>query len=235
MRLDLLCVKLGIAQSRNKAKEFIHKGFIKVNEEICKKASFEVYDAKVELVETCVFVSRAGEKLWNFLLDFSLDFQGKSALDVGSSTGGFTQVLLKKRIKSVVCVDVGSNQLHKSIKKNPKVVFFENTDIRDFKSDEKFDFVLCDVSFIALKNILPCILTFAKDKIILLFKPQFEVGKEVKRNKKGVVQDKEKIKEALQNNLDLLKQNNLKILCVKKSKIKGKEGNEEFFIACARA
>ena len=234
MRLDVFCTQKGFVDSRNKAQELIKKGLIKVNDKICKKASFEVSNEKIELLQSCIFVSRAGEKLWSFLLDFTLDFENKSALDIGSSTGGFTQVLLKCGIKKVDCVDVGSEQLHKSLRQNPKISLFENTDIRDFKSEEKFDFVLCDVSFITLENILPVILHFAKDKIILLFKPQFEVGKDVKRNKKGVVKDEKKIQETLQKTLDLLMQKDLEILCVEKSKIKGKEGNEEFFIACAK-
>ena len=110
-------------------------------------------------------------------------------------------------------------------------------DIRDFATihKEKFEIVVCDVSFIGLKEILDSIIVLSSDKVILLFKPQFEVGREVKRNKKGVVQNAEAIKKSLENMLALLQKSGFRILECRESKIKGKAGNVEFFIACKKS
>lgn len=238
LRLDIACVKLGITNSRNKARALIEKGEIFVNGIPCLKSAYKLcMQDKVTSLKSKTFVSRAGEKLYCFLKANPIfDFRNKNALDIGSSTGGFCEVLLEKGIQSVVCVDVGNNQLHSTLRGNLRVKSFENTDIRDFVKiyTEKFDVIVCDVSFISIKDILDSIVILAQDKIILLFKPQFEVGREVKRNKKGVVQDKIAIQKALESMLGLLGKNGLKILKCMESEITGKEGNVEFFIACQK-
>ena len=129
---------------------------------------------------------------------YNLNFDKKLVLDIGSSTGGFTQVALEKGALKVVSVDVGNNQLHFSLRDNPKIELFENTDIREFSYPVKFDVIVSDVSFISLLKIIDKIDKLAKNEIILLFKPQFEVGKEVKRDKKGVVKDEKAIKKAIE-------------------------------------
>ncbi|RDU57253.1 TlyA family RNA methyltransferase [Helicobacter sp. MIT 99-5507] len=230
MRLDSFLFINHFVQSRNKANELIKSGFIKVDGKIVLKPSFIVdSDYKIEILKE-VFVSRAGEKLDYYIKSHNLDFSNMNVLDIGSSKGGFTQVLLKYNAKSVTCVDIGRNQLDVSLRNNPKINLFESCDIREFNSLHLFDFIVCDVSFISIKNILDSIFRLLCGEALLLFKPQFEVGKNAKRNKKGVVMQKEAIDSALDEILALLKQYGFLILNVESSKLKGKEGNEEIFI-----
>ena len=195
MRLDIFLEKKGFVKSRNKAKELIKSKKVKVDGKIITKPSFDVDNPKIEILEE-IFVSRAALKLKNYLDKYNICFNDKLVLDIGASTGGFSEVSLLKGAKKVVAVDVGKNQLDKSLKENPKIVSFEETDIRDFSYPYKFDVIVSDVSFISLLKIINKIDELAKNEIILLFKPQFEVGKDVKRDKKGVVKDKEAIKKA---------------------------------------
>ena len=227
MRLDEYLVKNSFVQSRNKAKELIKNEKIKVNGKIITKPSFDVKEAKIEILQK-VYVSRAAWKLKNYLEKYNINFNEKSVIDVGSSTGGFSEVALEKGAKKVVCVDVGTNQLHPKIRQNTKVEVFENTDIRDFDSKEKFDILVSDVSFISLMKIFDKLNEVAKNEMILLFKPQFEVGREAKRDKKGVVVDKEAIKKAKINFEKKIKEYNWQILRDEISSLKGKEGNIEY-------
>ena len=162
-----------------------------------------------------------------------LNLAGVDVLDVGSSTGGFVQILLQRGAKSVTALDVGSSQLSEILRRDPRVIVRENTDIREFESEKKFDLITCDVSFISLKEILPSIDALAGENcdIILLFKPQFEVGRSAKRNKKGVVTDAKAVREARAKfelaavNLGWIMRQTLEC------EVKGKEGNAEFFYA----
>lgn len=219
-------------QSRNKATELIKSNKVKCDGEIITKPSFNVLDFhKIELLEDDFYVSRAAYKLKFFLQELkNFDLKDKNALDIGSSTGGFTQILLENEIKKVTCVDVGTNQLHERIKYNDKINFFENTDIRNFESDEIFDIVTCDVSFISILNIFDAINTLASKDIIILFKPQFEVGSNVKRDKKGIVKDNNAIQKARDNFLNKTNILNWTLKYSNISKLQGKDGNvEEFF------
>lgn len=219
-------------QSRNKATELIKSNKVKCDGEIITKPSFNVLDFhKIELLEDDFYVSRAAYKLKFFLQELkNFDLRDKNALDIGSSTGGFTQILLENEIKKVTCVDVGTNQLHERIKYNDKINFFENTDIRNFESDEIFDIVTCDVSFISILNIIDAINTLASKDIIILFKPQFEVGSSVKRDKKGIVKDNNAIQKARDNFLNKTNILNWTLKYSNISKLQGKDGNvEEFF------
>ena len=226
MRLDEYLVKNNFVESRNKAKELIKNSKIKVDGEIIKKPSFNVENPKIEVLQK-IYVSRAAWKLKNYLEKYDINFNEKSVIDVGSSTGGFSEVALEKGAKKIVCVDVGNNQLHPKIRENKKVEVFENTDIRAFKAKEKFDILVSDVSFISLLKIFDK-LNELSDEMILLFKPQFEVGRDAKRDKRGVVIDKEAIKKAQINFENKIKEYNLKILKKEESSIKGKEGNIEY-------
>lgn len=219
-------------QSRNKATELIKSNKVKCDGEIITKPSFNVLDFhKIELLEDDFYVSRAAYKLKFFLQELkNFNLKDKNALDIGSSTGGFTQILLENEIKKVTCVDVGTNQLHERIKYNDKINFFENTDIRNFESDEIFDIVTCDVSFISILNIIDAINTLASKNIIILFKPQFEVGSNVKRDKKGIVKDNNAIQKARDNFLNKTNILNWTLKYSNISKLQGKDGNvEEFF------
>lgn len=236
-RLDIFLHQNHFTQSRNQSVELIKSGSVSVNGRIVLKPSFLVahstYKAqnpRIEILKKDIFVSRAGEKLDSFIKAHSLDFRGLSVLDIGSAKGGFAQVALKYGAKRVTCVDVGSNQLDSTLRNNPKIFVYENCAIADFESEKHFDFVLCDVSFVSLNHILPDIKRLCADKALLLFKPQFEVGRNAKRNKKGVVVDKRAILNALDLFIAQLKSNNFKVLCAESCAIKGKEGNEEIFI-----
>ena len=229
-RLDIFLVEKSFFESRNKANEAIKSRNVKIDGKIVTKPSFLVSDiSRIEIFQKDRYVSRAGNKLKEFLKENSVDIKGKTCLDIGSSTGGFCEVLLEYGAKEVYAVDVGSNQLHLKLKNDKRVKSFEKCDIRDFKSDKKFDVVTCDVSFVGISHILPKIKELSNDKILLLFKPQFEVGKDVKRDKKGVIKDKDAIKRVLVKFESLLVSEKLKLIKKEISKIKGKEGNEEYF------
>ena len=225
MRLDEYLVKQKFVDSRNKAKELIKNKKVKVDGNIATKPSLNVENPNIEILDK-VYVSRAAFKLKNYLDKYNISFEGKNVIDVGSSTGGFSEVALEKGAKKVVCVDVGNNQLHKKLRENPKVEVFENTDIRDFEYKDKFDILVSDVSFISLLKIFDK-LSSLSDEMILLFKPQFEVGKEAKRDKRGVVIDKNAIDKAREN-FEKYVSKDFDILRSEEASIKGKEGNIEY-------
>jgi len=232
VRLDSYLVQESYFESRNRAKEAIKDLRVKVDGEVIKKPSFNVEDsAKVEVESSKFYISRAARKLEEYLKEFEINFNGAKVLDIGSSTGGFTQIALEKGAKRVDCVDVGSNQLHHLLRENNKVNIYEETDIRDFNGFD-YDIVISDVSFISLLKIIDKIDNIVnKDAtILLLFKPQFEVGLGVKRDSKGVVKDLKAIKRARE--IFLLSCRNLgwELLDSRDSRVAGKEGNiEEFF------
>ena len=231
MRLDNYLVENGYFESRNRAKEAIKDGLIEINNKTIKKPSFNVENRdKILVKEHKFYISRAAKKLESYLKEFNLPIKGANALDVGSSTGGFSQILLENGAKSVTCVDVGKEQLHQLLRDNPKVKVYEQTDIRDFES-EPFDLIVSDVSFISLNLIIDSINRLSKKgtTITLLFKPQFEVGKDAKRDSKGVVIDLEAIKIAQNLFIQNTKKLNWKLIDSRISKIEGKEGNKEFF------
>ncbi len=229
MRIDQYLKENFDIQSRNKASELIKAKKIKVDGKIITKTSLDVNEnSNIEILEDDFFVSRAAYKLKYFLEELpNINLKNTISLDIGSSTGGFTQILLNNDVKEVICVDVGSNQLHEKIKADNRISFFENTDIRDFKSEKEFEIVTCDVSFISILNIIEDINRLANDKIIILFKPQFEVGTNVKRDKKGVVKDKKAIIKSREKFLDYTKLLNWELKYSSMSKLQGKDGNEE--------
>lgn len=185
MRLDIYLTNNFDIQSRNKAHELIKTNKIKVDGKIITKPSFEIDETMaIEILDDDMLVSRAGYKLKYFLTELGIDLSTLKGLDIGSSTGGFAQVLLKNGLSYLTCVDVGTNQLHEKVKEYDNLEFFENTDIRDFNPDKQYDIVTCDVSFISVHNILKDIDRLASNHIVVLFKPQFEVGKIAKRDKK---------------------------------------------------
>jgi 23S rRNA (cytidine1920-2'-O)/16S rRNA (cytidine1409-2'-O)-methyltransferase len=234
MRLDIYLTKNYNIQSRNKANELIKAKKIKVNDDIITKASFKIIDddTKIEILENDFYVSRSAYKLKYFLEEIKdkIIIDEKIALDIGSSTGGFTQILLENNVKSVDCVDVGSNQLHKNIKDNNKIFMFEKTDIRIFDSMKLYDIVTCDVSFISIHNILDDINRLSSKNIIILFKPQYEVGAKVKRDRAGVVKDKKAILFARDKFIATTTYLKWKLIYSSPSQIEGKNGNlEELF------
>lgn len=228
-RLDNYLVEKEFTDSRNKAQTLIKEGLVSVNEKVITKSSFKLNaDDVVSVSEHKQYVSRAAYKLALFLEEIALDVQDKTALDIGSSTGGFTQVLLENGVKEVSAVDVGKGQLHKSLLAETRVFSYESCDIREFKSDKKFDIVVSDVAFISLLHILDDVQRLATKDIILLFKPQFEVGREAKRDSNGVVLDESAISDAMQKFENECKNKGWKLMRKSPSKLTGKEGNLEY-------
>jgi len=221
----------GLARSRNKASEMIKNREVLVDGNVVTKSSFKISEnSNVTVEEKIQYVGRAGNKLKGFLQDFrALHVKGANCLDIGSSTGGFVQVLLEEGALHVSAVDVGSEQLHISLRDDKRIKLYEQTDIREFKSDEKFDLVTCDVSFIGIEQILDDINRLSKDKILILFKPQFEVGVGVKRTSKGVVKDEFAIKKVKDKFMASCFALGWELLSTQESILKGKEGNEETF------
>lgn len=229
MRLDNYLVDADLVGSRTKAQGIIKDGLVSVNDKVIKKSSHKLEDTdKVEVAGHKEYVSRASYKLKGFLDELSLDAKDLVCLDIGSSTGGFTQVLLEYGAKEVSAVDVGTRQLHEILKNDERVHSYENCDIREFKSEKTFDLVVSDVAFISLLNILDAVEELANDKIILLFKPQFEVGRDVKRDKHGVVLDDKAIETAMNKFEDECINKGWKMIFKSPSKLTGKEGNLEY-------
>ncbi|MFK5937135.1 MAG: TlyA family RNA methyltransferase [Sulfurimonas sp.] len=228
-RLDNFLVQKEFVDSRNKAQAIIKNGLVSVSGKIIKKSSFKVQESdEVKVGEHKSYVSRAAFKLAAFLEELSLNVKDKIALDIGSSTGGFTQVLLEGNVAEVSAVDVGSNQLHPSIKNDNRVYSYENCDIREFQSNKFFNLVVSDVAFISLLYILDDVDRLATEDIILLFKPQFEVGREVKRNSNGVVLDAKAIEKAREKFEDACALKGWKLHTKSVSKLTGKDGNIEY-------
>ncbi len=231
MRLDIYLTKYNNIQSRNKSSELIKLQKVTVDGKIVTKPSFKIEEGMdVVINQDEFFVSRAAYKLKYFLEEFNIVIKDAEALDIGSSTGGFTQIALRNGVKSITCVDVGSNQLHESLKSDNRIIVQENTDIRSFHPNKKYDLVTCDVSFISILNILDDIARLASDKIIILYKPQFEVGREVKRDSAGVVMDPEAVEKCRQEFIQQTRKHGWKLIYNNQSALAGKSGNvEELF------
>lgn len=187
MRLDKYLVEKNFFATREKASFAIKKGMVIINDFCIKKTSYlvnvEQDEIKILEEEILKYVSRGGLKLEKAIVDFKLDFTNKNVLDIGSSTGGFTDCALQNGATHVSAVDVGSNQLDAGLRANPKIQLFENTDFRDIKPNQllhqKYDIILSDVSFISVTKLFPFILSYMDVNTIFvcLIKPQFEAGR----------------------------------------------------------
>lgn len=191
MRLDVEIARRGLVTTRSQAESFIKLGEITVNNQVIKKPGYFVSESDAILIAAGEqYVSRAGLKLASVAQLLKLDFRDKIVLDVGSSTGGFTDYALRHGAKKVYAVDVGTDQLHPSLRDNPQIELHEKTDIRDFYIDEKPDIIVIDVSFISLREILPHIAReLMKEATIIaaMVKPQFEAGRD--QVNKGVIKN----------------------------------------------
>lgn len=233
-RIDILLKEKGLVKSRELAKKAISKNLVKYNDNIVKKVSIKVpIDANIELINPPLkYVSRAGYKLEKAINYFDINIKCKIAMDMGASTGGFTDCMLKNGIKKVYAVDVGYNQLDDNIIQNPNVINMEKINIRYLDTDrikEKIDFISIDVSFISLTKILPVAKKILKDngEIVALIKPQFEAGKELV-GKKGIVKDKKTHLMVINKIKIFLNTINLYLTDIYYSPIKGGDGNIEF-------
>lgn len=231
MRLDIY-LSIEKDMTRSKAKDLIKRGKVLVDDKIIEKPSFDVSEENNIKIfdEDNIYVSRAGNKLEAAILNFGVDLQGKICLDIGSSTGGFTQCLIRFGAKEVYSVDVGKDQFHESLKSINNIHLYEETDIRDFsKKGLAFDIIVCDVSFISIEAIVDDITKMSKENtvIIVLIKPQFEVGKDGV-NKRGIVLDPSKHLRAIENVKKAFDMHGFKFCGIIESPIKGKAGNKEF-------
>lgn len=228
MRLDKYLVEEGYFESRNRALDAIKRGKVFVDGVVAKASHKCSEESNIDIDQEKFYVSRAAKKLELFLEEYSMELKEKRALDIGSSTGGFVQVLLENNVASVACVDVGSNQLHHSLRDNDKVDVFEETDIRNFTPSKPFEVVTCDVSFISILQIVDAIDHLSCADMVLLFKPQFEVGRNVKRDSRGVVVNQEAIEEAKELFENKAKELNWELCYRTPSKLAGKSGNIEY-------
>lgn len=189
-RLDQALVARGLVATRSQAESWIRLGRVSVDDRIIKKPGYFAADtAKVKLAAEEKYVSRAGLKLASVAKVLKLDFEDRVVLDVGSSTGGFTDYALKHGARKVIAVDVGTDQLHPSLRSDKRIELFEKTDIRDFQPSETPELVVIDVSFISLRQILPHVAGLSNPKTIVaaMVKPQFEAGRD--QVQKGVIKN----------------------------------------------
>ncbi|MFC2510798.1 MAG: TlyA family RNA methyltransferase [Candidatus Nanoperiomorbus sp.] len=190
VRLDKALVQLGLVATRSQAESYIRLGRVKVAGRLITKPGYFVHDLSlVELDQPEQFVSRAGLKLASVADKLAVDFRGKLVLDVGSSTGGFTDYALSRGAQRVICVDVGTDQLHPKLRRDARVELHEKTDIRDFVTDQSVDIILIDVSFISLREVLPHLAELAnrQTQVVAMVKPQFETGNRLKN--RGVIKN----------------------------------------------
>lgn len=249
-RLDKHLADIKLVNSRSQAENLIRLGNVKVNSNIVKKPGAMVSGTdSIQLTSQDQYVSRAGLKLASVANQLKLDFSGKVVLDVGSSTGGFTDYALRHGAKKVIAVDVGTNQLHPSLYDHPQIELHEKTDIRDFKTGQKIDLVVADVSFISLQQVLPAVTKLMnKDTLLVaMAKPQFEVYAEQSRStginkhpstnsgfrtskalNKGVIKNEKMRREVLKTLEEWLK-NVFVIINKADSEITGAKGNRERF------
>ena len=190
VRLDKALVQLGLVTTRSQAESYIRLGRVKVAGRLITKPGYFVHDLSlVELDQPEQFVSRAGLKLASVADKLAVDFRDKTVLDVGSSTGGFTDYALSRGARRVICVDVGTDQLHPKLRRDVRVELHEKTDIRDFATDQSVDIILIDVSFISLREVLPHLAELAtrQTQVVAMVKPQFETGNRLKN--RGVIKN----------------------------------------------
>lgn len=229
-RLDQLVVTKGLVASRSQAESFIRLGKVTVNGKVVTKPGTFVADTAVlELSQKEQYVSRAGMKLASVAELFSLDFADKTVLDVGSSTGGFTDYALKRGARKVIAVDVGTDQLHPRLRSHDKIELHEKTDIRDFFLESKPDIVVMDVSFISLRLILPHIaneLSGRDTQIVAMLKPQFEAGKH--QINKGIIKN-DAIRRTILKDFEVWTKQYFVIRDKRDSAVAGANGNQERF------
>ena len=235
-RLDVLLVRLGYFESREKAKAAVRAGLVYVDNQRCDKAGTPVKEtAHIEIKQDlCPYVGRGGLKLEKALEQFDIDLQGCNAMDIGASTGGFTDCMLQKGAKKVYAIDVGYGQLHCKLRNDPRVVNIERTNIRYLDTDaikDPIDFISIDVSFISLNLVFPVAskLLIEGGQIVCLIKPQFEAGKS-QVGKHGIVKDPSVHAEVLRKVMEYGEKHGLIAEALTWSPIKGAKGNIEYLL-----
>ncbi|MBJ7533287.1 TlyA family RNA methyltransferase [Rhodomicrobium vannielii ATCC 17100] len=239
IRLDHLLVQRELAETRSKAQDMIRRGVIRVRGRTDVKPGFEVSDDEpVEVLEKMPYVARSALKLAAALDAFGLASNARTCLDVGASTGGFTEVLLERGATRVYAVDVGRDQLHASLRQNVRVMSMEAQDARALTPalfDAPIEAVTCDVSFISLEKVLPAVLPLAAPGawLVALVKPQFEVGREGV-GKGGIVKDESLRRAAVERVMACIEAEGWRVIGAVASPIKGQDGNEETLVAASR-
>ena len=229
-RLDKLILARGLVGSRSEAENWIRLGRVRVGGRAAAKPGLFVDEsAPIELAASERYVSRAGLKLAGAAKAFNLDFCGKTVLDIGSSTGGFTDFALQHGAKKIYAVDVGTDQLHPSLRGNKRIELYERTDIRDFVPNQPVDVIVGDVSFISLREILPHVaknIMQPETILVAMVKPQFEAGKH--QVNKGVIKNDKVRRQILADFENWVKQYFV-VLDKKDSDVAGAKGNVERF------
>lgn len=235
-RLDILLVNRSLAPSREKAKAMIMAGNVFVENEREDKPGTKFGENVIIEIhgKTLPYVSRGGLKLEKAIKSFDIELEGLICMDIGASTGGFTDCMLQNGASKVYSVDVGYGQFDWKLRNDNRVVCMEKTNIRYVKPediDDVLDFASCDVSFISLSKVLPAAYSLLRDEgeMVCLIKPQFEAGKD-KVGKKGVVRDPKVHLEVIENVLDFTNESGFNIIDVDYSPIKGPEGNIEYLM-----
>ena len=230
VRLDQALAGLGLVASRSQAESYIRLGKVTVNGKTVTKPGFFVRDInQIKLNQDEQFVSRAGLKLKSVAEKLGLNFSGKTVLDVGSSTGGFTDFALSRGATKSICVDVGTDQLHPKLRSDERVELHEKTDIRDFYTDQDIDIIVIDVSFISLREVLPHIarnLASNQTEVVAMVKPQFEAGSKLKNG--GVIKNDNERRQILRDFEQWVKQYFI-IKNKADSAVAGAHGNRERF------
>lgn len=228
-RLDQALVARGIVDSRSSAQNWIRLGRVRVNGSLATKTAAMVDDSDtVQLDADERYVSRAGLKLASVARVLNLDFAGKIVLDVGSSTGGFTDYALQHGATKVYAVDVGTDQLHPSLRDDPRIELHEKTDIRDYKPQVAPDIVVIDVSFISLREILPHIARISSPHtlVVAMLKPQFEAGK--RQTNKGIIKN-DSVRRAIVKDFETWAKHFFVVADKADSEVAGAKGNRERF------
>ncbi|MFZ1302065.1 MAG: TlyA family RNA methyltransferase [Candidatus Microsaccharimonas sp.] len=236
-RLDAALTAMGLAPTRSQAESVIKLGEVTVNSQVITKPGYFVAEnAVIALVERERYVSRAGLKLASVAELLNLDFRGATVLDVGSSTGGFTDYSLKHGASKVYAVDVGTEQLHPSLRKDKRIELHEKTDIRDFipsvkpgKAVPVIDIIVIDVSFISLREILPHLaknIATPATKIVAMVKPQFEAGRN--QTNKGVIKN-DAMRRQILKDFEVWSKDYFVIQDKRDSDVAGAKGNQERF------
>ncbi len=239
-RLDKILVSKGYADNPSKAKALIMAGKIIVNGKKIDKSGIKFLDninIRV-LKKEHEWVSRGGIKLSNAIKNFNINLDNKVCVDIGASTGGFTEVLLKNNAAHVYCIDVGRGQLNWNLMTNKKVTVLDKTNARNVSLqniDKRITVIACDLSFISIKKALTKIIQFNKSNVslIALVKPQFELSKD-KIGKNGIVTNSQYRNEAIQSVSNWLKSKNWDVIGLKESFITGAKGNREYFLYCIK-
>lgn len=243
-RLDELLVERGLADSRAQAKAFVIGGKVRSGTQRLDKAG-KTYpeDIKLEVLQPPRFVSRGGEKLLGFIKAYPMDINGLLGLDVGASTGGFTDCMLQHGVREVTCVDVGRAQLHNKLIQDPRVTNLEKVNARYLTADQlphpEYDIIVMDLSFISLKMVLPAIWPLLKEtgRMVSLVKPQFEAGKEEVDKGHGIIRDAavhERVLEEIRTFAREELKGSKEMGCIT-SPIKGTDGNKEFLVGWTKA